>query len=182
MIFWVIYKLIKKEKLADCLLCIIVISYSILGKIFNAPIGWMVETMGFVYGILIYYNYSKLAKIKKWKYFVLIGISTLILGILYLKYKEIYMLGTWLLKTILGINLLLLLTILLNNIEINSKILQYIGGISYEMYLIHGIINTLLINVNIPSVLWILLVIILTIISATVLKFIDNKLIKLIKK
>ncbi len=180
-IFWTMYKLIKNKNVADLIICLIVFLYSALGKILNFSTGWMVESIGFIYGILIYYYSTNLKNLRKLNQFIMFAISSIILVILYLKYKEIYMLGTWMLRTLLALNLILLLIIILNNFEIKSKILSYIGNISYEVYLMHGIVVHLMLNVTIPSTLWIILCIILTILISTVIKFVDTKIINLIK-
>ena len=182
--FWAVYKLVKKEKIADIIICTFVFLYSILGKVFGIESGWMVETMGFIYGILIFYMTQKLRKMKNFKYFIIFLISSVIIGIFYIKYKEVYMIGTWILRTILSMNLILLLIIILNNVIIKSKVLDYIGKISYEIYLMHGLSISILekyLNVNIPSFWWIMLVIILTIIGASIVKAIDSRIIKFIK-
>ncbi len=180
-IFWLVYRFIKNPKVSDIILCSIVLLYSILGKAFDLPTGWLVESMGFIYGILIYYMIPILSKMKKVSHLILAGIVSILLGVLYLKYKEIYMIGTWLIKTMLGASLVILLVIILNKITIKSALLSYIGNISYEIYLLHNIIINLLINVNIMSALWILLVIMLSILSAMAMNYIDNKIIKRIK-
>ena len=180
-LFWIVCKLVKEEKKRDSILCTIVFLYSILGKIFNLSVGWQVEAMGLIYGILFYYFAQELKRINQLKEIILFGILSTILGVFYVKYKEIYMIGTYLLRTILGINIILFLTGILNRISIDSVILKGIGNISYEIFLMHEIVIKLLFNINIPSVLWILLVILLTIVSAFIINYIDKKLIKMIK-
>lgn len=180
-VFWLVYKLIKNQKTADFILCIIVLLYSILGKAINLSSGWMVESIGFIYGILIYYQTPILIKIRKIKHFIIFGISSFIFGLLYLKYKTIYMLGTWFLRAILSASLILLLTTILNNYRIKSRTLTYIGNISYEIYLMHGIVMNLILNIKIPSMLWIILCIILIIFASSIVKLVDTPIIKFIK-
>ena len=179
-VFWLIYKFIKNKKIKDYILCAIVLTYSLVGKIFNFQIGWQVESIGFIYGILAY---NILAKVKDNNAkFIISIVTSLILGILYLKYKEIYMIGTWLLRVVLGLSVISTVYFLLNKIEIEGKIIKYIGNISYEIFLVHTIAMSLIAKVNIPSSFWITLTFIITIVLATILKFIDTKIIKLIRK
>ena len=180
--FWMVNKVAKKRNTADIVICLIVFIYSILGGILNFSVGWPVETMGFIYGTLIYHFATKLKNLKKINHLAIAGIISIFLGVLYLKYKEIYMFGTWLLRTMLGLSLILLITIILNNFEIKSRILSYFGIISYEIYLTHEIIIHLMSNLAIPSTLWIILCIILTILMSTIVKFVDIKIIKYIKE
>ena len=182
-LFWVICKLFKKQKTRDFVLCMIVFLYSLLGKIFEGSFltNWNVESLGLIYGMLIYYMIPQLKKLNKLKHIIITGITSAILGIIYIKYKTVYLLSTYVLRAILAINIILFLTIIFNKIEIKSKIIRYIGNISYEIYLMHGIVITLLLNVNIPSVIWVLLTLVITIITASILNTIDKKIIEQIK-
>ena len=94
-IFWVCYRFVKKEKIRDYIICLIVLLYSVIGSYFEFQ-GWCVETLGFLYGVLIYHIKNQLVKMDKIKYLIVYGLMSIILGIIYIKYKEIYMIGTWL--------------------------------------------------------------------------------------
>ena len=180
-LFWIIYTFFKNRKTADYLLCGIVFLYSILGKAMNKTIGWQVESMGFIYGSVLYYIIPKIGESTQ-KKCILFGIMSLILGLLYLRYKDVYMIGTWCLKTILGISIISFMTIILNKIEIKNNILKAIGNISYEVYLLCGIImRNIFKNVDLISGQYILLVFIVTFISAALLKLLDSKIIHFIK-
>lgn len=179
-IFWLVYRFIKNDKIKDWILCIIVLMYSVLGKIMNLTTGWQVESIGLILGILIYYIAPRLKNNKNELLFLTL-ISSVILGILYIKCKNLYMIGTWCLKTLLSISLVLLLTFMLNRIKIGNKMLQYIGSISYEIYLLHTTCMTIIYDIRLPSGLWIILAILLTIFIASLVKFIDSKIIKFIK-
>ncbi len=179
-LFWIIYKFIKNEQIRDYILCLIVFIYSLLGKILNLAVGWQVETIGFIYGILLYHFAEKINK-GKVKYIALAGLNSLILGILYIKYKDVYIIGTWILRVALSMNLIVLLSLILNKIKIGNRVQEYIGSISYEIYLMHTIIITLLSPLDVSSGLWIILTILITILSASIINFIDKKIIKLIK-
>ena len=107
---------------------------------------------------------------------------SLIFGLLYIKYKDLYILGTWFIRTALGITIISFMTIILNKIEIKNKILKGIGNISYEVYLLHGVIMKIIPKtIGLVSGQYIILVFILTFISAALLKFVDTKIINFIK-
>ncbi len=181
-IFWCVYKFIKNSKIRDYLLCGIVLLYSFMGKACQWPTGWLVESMGLFYGILMYHLETKIKNLKTLKQGIFFGIISAIIGLLYLKYKEVYLLGTWGLKTILSISLILLLTTILNQIHIESTCLSYLGSITYEIYLMHAIVIHVLRPLEIPSTLWILLVIFICILLGMGIHYIDKKIIKRIKK
>lgn len=60
-------------------------------------------------------------------------------GICYLKYKHVWFTGEYMLKIVLGFMLTLLLFILSNRTVYANKYTRFLGNISFEIYLIHGI-------------------------------------------
>ena len=63
-------------------------------------------------------------------------------------------------------------------ITIKTNILLCLGNISYYIYLTHELIRSIMSDINLPSYIWILCMIILTIISAIIL----DKISKITKK
>lgn len=74
----------------------------------------------------------------------IICITAALLGVLYLKFKTIPVLGDYLLKIALGLAILLFLLFLNTKISIGNKALNFLGGISYEMYLSHTMVISLI--------------------------------------
>ena len=101
---------------------------------------------------------------------------------LYIKYKNVYFIGTFIIKTLLTISIIINTFIVLLRIRLQSRILIYIGSISYEIYLVHSFIMTLLIDVQLPSFEWIAMICVITVIFAIILNFIDKKFIYALKK
>lgn len=110
----------------------------------SAQSGWCFERMGLVWGVLLYRYFDKVVAwmnkhhhIKVAILFVLGGI----LGVAYLKYKVVYFWGAYLLKIVLGFVLLLLLFTGTCRMKIGcNPFSQWLGDISYEVYLCHGMI------------------------------------------
>lgn len=123
--------------------------YSIGGYLTNIGFGWNVEALGFAYGYLLGSNKS-MARVQRIfeKYYVkvlmLAFISSAIFGGMYLKYKTIFFLGEYLLRAVLGIALILLLFTVMYKIRLGNRINILLGGISYEVYLIHGFVICIL--------------------------------------
>ena len=67
------------------------------------------------------------------------SVASLVLGVLYLKYKYVYFFGAYMLKIVLGVVLLICLFLWTYRRNFNNKILLFLGGISYEIYLFHAI-------------------------------------------
>ena len=93
---------------------------------------------------------------------------------MYVKYKNVYFIGTFIIKALLTISIIINTFLVLLKIRLQSRILLYIGNISYEIYLLHYYIMNLLMNVNLLSYVWIIMICIITIIAASILKNIDN--------
>ena len=64
-------------------------------------------------------------------------VASLVLGVLYLKYKYVYFWGAYMLKIVLGVVLLMCLFLWSYRRNFNNRILLFLGGISYEIYLFH---------------------------------------------
>ena len=55
-----------------------------------------------------------------------------------MKFKPVYFWGSYLLKIVPGFVILLFILQLTTRISIGNKVSLFLGGISYEIYLIHG--------------------------------------------
>ena len=105
--------------------------------------GWAPESLGFMYGILlaVFYERIKLWTGKHWmlKCAVMVILGGLV-GISYLKFKPVEFYGSYCLKVLLGALLILLVLQIIRKITIGNKVLAFLGSISYEVYLLHGIV------------------------------------------
>ncbi len=63
--FWIINTLIKNKKYSDYIICFSILIYAIVGKILNYSTGYFVESLGLVYGIIIYNAIPKIKNIAK---------------------------------------------------------------------------------------------------------------------
>lgn len=141
--FWAVFHMpflgnLKKQRIV----CVAVVVISLL-IYFTDVGGWAVESLGFVYGILLAdwkEKFSIKAKQHWGKGLAVLMACCLCLGILYLKAKHVIFLGDYLLKIVLGIAILLL--ILWANVKypVGNVAGRFLGKISYEVYLIHGFV------------------------------------------
>lgn len=67
-----------------------------------------------------------------------------LLGVTYLKYKPVEFLGDYLLKVTLGMAILLFMLSLNSRISIGNKVSGFLGNISYEIFLLHGMAFSLI--------------------------------------
>ena len=186
-ILWLNNKFISKKH-RDLVTYIIIILVS-LGIYFLKKVNvinqvtWCTEIYGFIYGILMVKYRKDLVEIlsSKWrKKTVIICFLAIIIGIGYLKYKGIVFLGDYLLKILLGIIILLYMIILNINIKIGNKLNKFLGDISYEIYLIHGITFIILSNIypNSGSGMFIIFSIIITIILSKICKMVSELILR----
>lgn len=179
--FYFVYKLVKDIKKADIAMVALVIIFSVISYIFK--FGWYVECLGFAYGIIIFNIQDKINNLVRKHYIVNLLIATcssVILGIIYIKIKNVELIN-YIIKIILGISLISLVAILFKKVRIYNKVLDVLGKISYEIFLLHTIIIYILNNLNVASSLYISLVLIITILCSYVMNIFDNKISKLLK-
>lgn len=180
LLFYIIYKNIDNKK-ADFIMIGATLVISIVSYVFQ--IGWFVECLGFAYGIIFYNleerinNYFKKSYLKK---VLSLCIISLILGTVYIRLKNIIILN-YIFKILLGISIVGFLIYLFKKVKLNNKILTFLGNISFEIYLLHEIIMKILIGLNISSGCYIVTSLLLTIILACIMNYIDMKITKAIK-
>ena len=141
------------------------------------------ESLGFIYGIVLYNCY---VKYNKWiinKYFykcIILFFASLFFGLLYLKVKPIYFFGDYIVKIILGICILLFMLQITGKFKIGNKVNMFLGKISYEIYLLHTVIFTFLniiieqFSLKINSGIYIILSIVITIFVSYIIYNLTN--------
>lgn len=184
----------ENTKLGDILLIIGVLVSSLIGyfddpnPIKTSPFcGWPYERMGLVWGVLLYRYFHSLetwmAKQRIAKILVLTILGG-ILGVAYLKYKMVFFWGAYLLKVVLGFTLILLLFTLTSNRSFGNKASLWLGNISYEVYLSHGLVMGVLVQVFAPDVnsgVFILLTVVLTLILSHIEHAIASPIIRYLR-
>lgn len=186
-IFYFVNK-INKIHHKDITLIILIIIFSLIDKFtsFKITYTWPVESLGFAYGICLYNAQKRIKHDKTYNNrnlilkIVLNIIICMIFGILYLKFKNIFIIGDYFVRIILDIAIIILIIQLLKIIKFRNKIINFIGSISYEIYLLHRRIFKILVNLDLihNSGMFILISFIIIILVSTVI----SKLSKLIQE
>lgn len=104
-----------------------------------------------------------------------------ILGVSYLKFKMVYFGVAYLLKIVLGFALLLLLFTATSNRRFGDVISNWLGGISYEVYLSHGMVlsfASFLLPLELNSGTYILISVIAALVLSTGVHAIDKTIVK----
>ena len=166
-----------KDVIQDIIMCLVVLAFSLIDYFTEIKITsiWIVEPLGFAYGIIA-------AKwegpIRKWMgrqwlvKCVSLGIAAGILGIMYLKFKPIVFWGEYLLKIALGIAISLFMYEVLHKFKVGNRINAFLGGISYEVYILHGTVFLMLMHFSKGwnSGLFIITSLVITVLLARMLK------------
>lgn len=147
---------------------------------------WPTESIGFAYGIILadcvewMKVWSDRGWLKKSIWLFLIGG---IAGSAYLKLKSAGFLGDYCLKIFLGFVLLILILHLIRKMKIGNQALAFLGSISYEVYLLHGVVFAFLTGAtgieNSGVFIWGALII--TVVTAVAIKRVSMPIIEAIK-
>ena len=113
-----------------------------------------------------------IAKMKnKWTIKCLIlCIFAVLLGMGYLKLKTVVFWGDYFLKILLGLSITIFMLAINTRVSIGNRVSNFLGSISYEIYLLHGAVFGL-IATQLPSVssgVFILLSILVTVVFSTI--------------
>ena len=147
---------------------------------------WTVEPLGFAYGIIAATHsdniktwISKNWLLKCGAFMVLSGV----LGIAYLKLKPVAIFGDYLLKIVLGIAITVFIFEIMAKFKVGNKLNSFLGNISYEIYLLHGSVFTLLavIDKNINSGVFVITSVAITVTLAYVLNRMCRPIVKLFR-
>lgn len=144
---------IRKEWVTDSLLIAGVVVSSLYSYFSTASggvsssMGWCYERLGLVWGLL-FYRYMPHIKhwlvIRRTGKLVLFSLLALVAGVAYLKLKPVYFYGEYLLKVALGVVIILWMLLLTVKRKYGNLISLYLGKISYEVYLSHGMVMGML--------------------------------------
>ena len=188
--FWCLEMIGRRLKLSRRTLDLIniagVVITSLLLYFSDTKTGWCFERIGLVWGLLLFRYFPGflvwLRKSGRLKKAVFLGVS-LVLGVLYLKYKGLYFWGGYMLKISLGIALLVCLSLWSNRANLNNKVLLFLGGISYEIYLLHAVVMELLKDhIKVSSGAFIIITIAITIVMAYLINLVGAPLVRKLRR
>ena len=181
-----------KKALADIVLIAGVLLSSLYLYFFvdanvSANQGWCYERIGLVWGLLLYRYFDSFVdwmKINRLTKIIVLTLLGGILGVLYLKYKFVFFWGAYLLKIVLGLVLVILLFTITSNRQFCDKRSLWLGNISYEVYLSHGIVMgalALRLPFYVNSGLFIFLTVILTLVISAAIHSIGKPIVNFLR-
>lgn len=142
-IFWAVFCFLPQnvsDNNKSIIVCTAVLLVSVAIYFFKIS-GWATESFGFIYGILLAKYKEKFEAFAKHKWLpksIAFFVSSLILGIIYIKFKHIVFLGDYIIKILLGLSIIIFILILNSKISIGNSVGRFMGKISYEVYLLHS--------------------------------------------
>lgn len=180
------------HRLGDALLIGGVALSSIMSYLFaegelSSKSGWCFERMGLVWGILLYRHYKTFVAWMDSHRFVKAIILCVVsgaFGVAYLKYKMVWLWGAYVLKITLGIFIILFLFTATSNLKIGNRIGLWLGSISYEVYLSHGMVMGFLAYMwsDLSSGVFILTTVVVTLILSYLVHSIDKIVVGKLRK
>lgn len=185
--FYIVYlgRSFYSKKTIDSLLMAGIIISSIFSYFMMEKTYWCYERFGLLWGLILFLNIDKIKTIvnptaKRTTIYLII---CLIFGVAYLKFKYVFFWGEYLLKIILGLSIILFVFSLSSKRVFGNRVLNYLGNISYEVYLSHGIIMSFLMHYfpNLSSGIFILFTITMTIIFSSVVHSLGKPIVKLVR-
>lgn len=188
--FWCLEMIGRRLKLSRKTIDLVniagVVITSLLLYFSDTKTGWCFERIGLVWGLLLFRYFPDflvwLRKSERLKKALFLGAS-LVLGVLYLKYKGLYFWGGYMLKIALGISLLVCLSLWSNRTNLNNKVLLFLGGISYEIYLLHAVVMELLKDhIRVSSGAFIIITVAITIVLAYLINLVAMPLVRIVRQ
>lgn len=154
----------------------------------SAEAGWCFERLGLVWGVLLYRYFDVVTAWMQKSRAVKVTVLLLLggfLGVSYLKFKLVYFWGAYLLKIVLGFTLLLLLFTATSNRRFGDKVSNWLGSISYEVYLSHGMVLGIMaffLPLDFNSGMFLFLAVLATLLLSTCVHAIGKPIVNLLRK
>ncbi len=176
--FWFLFRFLSVRQ-AEVIMLLFSIGLIIICYLFNVSNPWYGSTICFWLGIKYYEKEMEIKHIylsSKCKYYF-INIMVLIcsIGIFFILDDRNFV-GVICARNVAAASFSILIVMLLYKINIGNKVSEYLGKISYEIFLIHPFVIEILRNKGISSVLYSCLVIAVTIAGAILLHSIESGL------
>ena len=174
--FYLIFKYANKNKLK--IMTIFITIYVLVCYIMRMGSYWYNASYTFILGMVMAKYHKSIFNFIKKQYINILIIVAVIFKFTFM--KTVYE-GNLIPSIISSISFVLLSIIILTKISISNKILLFIGNISYEIYLVHGLILNLLFNITNNKYLYLISVMVISILTAYLFKLSLNKTIYFIK-
>ena len=136
---WLVFVLPCERKQEILCLAVVLLSLALYVLPWNF-FAWPVETLGYLYGILLAKYRTALCGFarKRWFWLCLcLCVACALLGAAYLSWKQTVFFGDYLLRAVLGAAITALVLAAHTKLPVGNFISRFLGRLSYEIYLLH---------------------------------------------
>lgn len=186
-LFWIVFWLPVKMSIAQkrWLLCFLTVMVSIVSYILDGR--WSVEALGFLFGILLASYKKRILEFFEIKWLlkcIITGMVCLAIGVLYRYTKYIVFWGDYVIRAFLGVAITLFMLQCLVKYSIGNSVNRFLGKVSFEVYLLHGIVFSVLAQTGVikESGVYIFLSILITVLLSVAVNFIGRSLVRIFPK
>ena len=188
-LFWIAFcKLDKsKVKLGLLIISILVIAIMFAFHLGGYPTYWYLSDIAFIIGIAYAFYKERIDILLKNHYWIVLSASALLFALIYVLPTGLSIIGikTGLLVYILSRNITtavfaVFIAVLFYRFDIKGKIWRFLGGISLEIYLLHGLVIMIIDRFTDNDTLKMILVVIITVAAATIANYINKYISKAI--
>ena len=148
---------------------------------------WPVESVGFLLGMLLAQHRKRVGGLfeRKWMLKCVVAcVCSAIVGLVYIKIKHIDFIGDYIVRILLNICIQLFVLCVNNRVSVVTALTRFLGKISYEIYLLHGVVFSFLIMLPVDFGSWpfIILSLMLTVLLSAVVEGISTRINKYFPK
>ena len=173
----------------DIIVCVLIIAFSVAIYALRSHISdttWCLEVFGFVWVIVFFHVKNRFAEWmgKKWCFkCIALWVIAGMVGVVCLKLKPMIFFGDYILKILLGVLIIAFMLVVNSHVAIGNKVSLFLGRITYEVYLLHGIVFGAIVffTPKISSGVFIGLSIVITVGVAGAVRVLAIRIVKVVK-
>lgn len=169
----------RKRFLYGAVLILILALYA-ASFVLSIPL-WPVESVGFLLGMLLAQHKKRASAFFAGKWLlkcVVAFVCSAILGLIYIKMKHIVFVGDYIIRILLNICIQTFVLCVNYRVSVSNVLTKFLGKISYEVYLLHGVVFSFLIMlpVNFGSWPFIIASLTLTVLLSALVELISRRI------
>lgn len=186
LLFYVSFKTTKNDKISYILFSTFIIAYIFILKQLGFGLWWYNSMSLLIFGVIFVNFEDKILKFLDRFYLILLPTSIFAFYMLdrfAYSFIERYNIpiSYSILQNIMCINFCIMLILIFKKVKLKSKILEFLGNISFEMYMIHGLVMKVLDLHFKTDIFYVIILFTLTIIFSYILNHILKNLYKFCK-
>lgn len=183
LLFFVAFKFFKKNQYAVLMLFLEILFYCAVCSLLNLHTSYTASVSAFILGIIWHYIGNRFALFVRNHYmkklFAFVGIFIFLfmsrLCLMYMGYE--YGVLHIFLRNLISVLFILNVIVIMQKVQLSKGIFDWLGGISYELYIVHFVLLDMLEIVGLRENEFVVTVVVLSLLMASILHFFDEKII-----